>query len=111
MGKSPRGWWRDIAEWAYRAWDSVRARVQPRRRRLPRFALPAWAKVSKGRHAHIRRVAALVEEWADRMNVSQEERRRWLRAVWLHDALKDAKLPDGIAHGPAAADRAALEGE
>jgi len=56
-------------------------------------------------------VAALVEDWAEEMKVSQQERRRWLRAVWLHDALKDAKLPRGTAHGPAAADRAAQEGE
>ena len=89
----------------------MRARVSPRQRKLPRLALPPWAEVSKRRHAHIRRVAALVEGWADDMRVSADERRRWLRAVWLHDALKDAKLPDGTTHGPAAADRAAQEGE
>ena len=45
------------------------------------------------------------------MNVSAVERRRWLRAVWLHDALREAQLPGGVSHGAAAADRAAREGE
>jgi HD superfamily phosphohydrolase YqeK len=35
---------------------------------------------------------------------------RWLQAVWLHDALRDAKLRRGLTHGPAAADRAARDG-
>jgi HD superfamily phosphohydrolase YqeK len=73
--------------------------------------LPAWAEVRRKRHAHIRRVAALVEDWADAMQVSQRERRRWLTAVWLHDAFRDASLADGASHGAAAADRAAQEGE
>ena len=45
------------------------------------------------------------------MEVSQRERRRWLMAVWLHDALRDARLPNGTRHGAAAAERAAQEGE
>jgi HD superfamily phosphohydrolase YqeK len=45
------------------------------------------------------------------MGVSSTERHRWLRAVWLHDALRDARLPRGVRHGVAAADRAAREGE
>lgn len=45
------------------------------------------------------------------MEVSQRERRRWLRAVWLHDALRDARLPRGASHAVAAAERAAREGE
>jgi len=32
-------------------------------------------------------------------------------AVWLHDALRDARLPNGAGHGAAAADRAAEDGE
>lgn len=57
------------------------------------------------------------------MGVSSRERRRWLRAAWLHDALKDAptravRVLAGAAwgapslwHGPAAAARAARAGE
>jgi HD superfamily phosphohydrolase YqeK len=73
--------------------------------------LPAWAQVSPARRGHIERVAALVSEWADAMRVARPERERWLRAAWLHDALRDAPLGDPIAHGPAAAARAARDGE
>jgi HD superfamily phosphohydrolase YqeK len=55
--------------------------------------------------------------------VSEGERNRWLRAVWLHDALKDAPEeelrrwasstpgPSELRHGPASAARAKAEGE
>jgi HD superfamily phosphohydrolase YqeK len=49
--------------------------------------------------------------WADAMNVAAPERERWIRAGWLHDALRDAPLGNLMAHGPAAADRAAEDGE
>src|SRR5437868_9113138 len=111
MAKSLAGLGRPVVEWVTRGWKWLRRLLTSRRRRLPALALPPWAEVGRRRHAHIRRVAALVGEWADAMKVSQAERRRWLRAVWLHDALKDAKLPDAATHGPAAADRAAQEGE
>jgi len=74
-------------------------------------SLPAWAQVSAERRAHIERVVALLESWADAMHVPAEERARWVRAGWLHDAVRDAPLPDPTAHGPAAADRAAADGE
>jgi HD superfamily phosphohydrolase YqeK len=74
-------------------------------------SLPPWAQVSPQRRAHIERVVALLAEWATAMNVPARERERWLRAGWLHDALRDAPLRDRLAHGPAAADRAAAEGE
>jgi 2-amino-4-hydroxy-6-hydroxymethyldihydropteridine diphosphokinase len=57
------------------------------------------------------------------MGVPDAERQRWLRAVWLHDALKDAPPaaferwaagvsgPNELRHGPASAARAAAEGE
>ena len=75
--------------------------------------LPAWAHVSPKRVAHIERVAALLAEWADAMGVAPIEKHRWLRAAWLHDALRDAPSPDDdeLAHGPMAADRAAADGE
>lgn len=85
--------------------------------------LPAWSVVTPERLAHIERVAALVETWARRMGVSEPERGRWLRAVWLHDALRDADpatldrwAPDApgpaeLRHGPASAACAAAHGE
>jgi HD superfamily phosphohydrolase YqeK len=45
------------------------------------------------------------------MRVSETERSRWAKAAWLHDALRDEPAADELAHGPAAADRAAREGE
>jgi len=74
-------------------------------------SLPAWAQVSPERRAHIERVVVLLDEWATAMDVLARERERWLRAGWLHDALRDAPLSNRLAHGPAAADRAAAEGE
>lgn len=89
--------------------------------RLP--PLPDWAVTTPRRRAHIRRVAALLVIWADRLGASGAERARWIRAALLHDALKDAaaetiaalaapKLgPPTIWHGPAAARRAEQDGE
>jgi HD superfamily phosphohydrolase YqeK len=68
-------------------------------------------------------VVALAERWADAMEVSEVERSRWLRAAWLHDALRDASDaelhrwasstpgPSELRHGPASAARAKAEGE
>ena len=75
------------------------------------MSLPEWAEVSAERRGHIERVVALLDRWADSMHVPPRERERWLRAGWLHDALRDAPLADLLAHGPAAAERAALDGE
>lgn len=75
------------------------------------MSLPSWAQVSPQRRAHIERVVALLDEWAKLMNVPASEGDRWLRAGWLHDALRDAPLGDERAHGPAAAERAAAQGE
>ena len=85
--------------------------------------IPEWAIVTPERRAHIERVADLTNHWALEMGVPDSERRRWLRAVWLHDALRDAPeeellrwAPDapgplGLRHGPASAARAKAEGE
>ena len=85
--------------------------------------LPSWAVVSPARREHIERVAELASRWALAMAVPDSERSRWLRAVWLHDALRDAPeeellrwAPDapgplGLRHGPASAARAKAEGE
>jgi HD superfamily phosphohydrolase YqeK len=73
--------------------------------------LPSWALVSAQRRAHIERVAGLLGTWAEAMGSTAMERTRWLKAAYLHDALRDAPLGDQLAHGPAAAERAACEGE
>jgi len=85
--------------------------------------LPPWAEVGPKRLAHIERVAGLAARWADELGLSERERGRWLRAVWFHDALRDAEESDlrwlapdfdgpaELIHGPAAARRAAQEGE
>jgi HD superfamily phosphohydrolase YqeK len=87
------------------------------------WSLPSWAAVTRRRVEHIRRVAERLAEWADALEVSPRERRRWLRAAALHDALKDAPNstvrrlavprfgPRSVWHGPAAAHRAELDGE
>jgi len=88
-----------------------------------RPTLPVWAVVSSERLGHIQRVAELAAAWAETMGVPDSERHRWLRAVWLHDALRDATPeeldrwasstpgPVNLKHGPAAAARAKAEGE
>jgi 2-amino-4-hydroxy-6-hydroxymethyldihydropteridine diphosphokinase len=66
----------------------------------------------------------LTLEWGQRMAVPEAELARWLKAVWLHDALRDASdeelvrwapaspgMPGSLRHGPAAASRAKAEGE
>ena len=85
--------------------------------------VPSWAQITEARREHIRRVAALLAEWAAIMGVAEAERARWLRAAYLHDALKDAPLdrlreltpdfdgPDNLRHGLAAAVMAARDGE
>lgn len=75
------------------------------------MSLPPWAVVLPDRRAHIERVAALVARWAEARRVADAERGRWMRAAWLHDALRDAPQQSQLGHGPAAADRAAAEGE
>ncbi len=85
--------------------------------------LPPWAQVTDDRRAHIDRVAVLACTWADAMGVDNGERARWLRAIGMHDALKDAPgallaelvpefwgVPD-LRHGPAAAALAEQSGE
>lgn len=70
------------------------------------------------------RVAALLGEWAERMDLAPAESARWRAAGWLHDALRDApaerllpwvrgplaRLPAAFLHGPAAASRLEAEG-
>lgn len=84
---------------------------------------PIWAVLSSERLAHVQRVAELAAAWAEAMGVPDNERHRWLRAIWLHDALRDASVeeiehwassapgPASLKHGPAAAARAKADGE
>ncbi len=88
-----------------------------------RPTIPFWAAISPERFEHVERVAALVVRWAEQMGVPDSERNRWLRAVWLHDAVRDAPDdllktwapsalgPAGLRHGPASAARAKADGE
>ena len=88
-----------------------------------RPTLPTWAVLTPERLQHVQRVAELAASWAESMGVPDNERHRWLRAVWLHDALRDAPAaelerwassapgPVDLKHGPAAAARAKAEGE
>ena len=55
-------------------------------------ALPGWAIVTPERLQHIQRVAELVAEWSDALGTPDSERYRWFKAVWLHDALRDAPV-------------------
>lgn len=75
------------------------------------MSLPSWAVITPERRAHIERVAVLLGEWATEMGVPQAERSRWLKAAWLHDALRDEDRSDELAHGARAAARAVKEGE
>ncbi|MGE0355108.1 MAG: HD domain-containing protein [Gemmatimonadales bacterium] len=88
-----------------------------------RPTIPTWAVMTDERIDHVQRVAALIAEWAEAMGVPDSERNRWLRAAWLHDALRDAPPeeltrwastapgPMALLHGPASAARAKAEGE
>ncbi len=85
--------------------------------------LPAWAKVSPGRRAHIHRVTALIVRWAEELRLPEEERECWHDAALFHDCLRDAPagelrdivndpgIPDPLLHGPAAATVLARAGE
>lgn len=85
--------------------------------------LPSWAQVSDKRHAHITRVAELLQHWAEAMRISPEEHCAWIDAARYHDALRDAPreflralagnapYEPEMLHGPAAAERLRQEGE
>lgn len=85
--------------------------------------LPSWAIVSDRRRAHIARVTALLDGWADELSLDDEERRLWHDAGRLHDALRDAdetqlralaadaSSATELLHGPAAATMLERQGE
>ncbi|HEX5437471.1 MAG TPA: hypothetical protein VFW98_09930 [Gemmatimonadaceae bacterium] len=85
--------------------------------------LPVWAQVSDARRAHIARVVALLDGWADALQLDTRERTAWHDAGRWHDALRDApddvlralvpdpQRPAELLHGPAAAVRLERDGE
>ena len=87
------------------------------------IALPAWARVTDRRLAHIQRVTTLLDRWAAELKLPPDEARDWHDVGAWHDALRDADeaelrhwagdavWPVTVLHGPAAARRLASEGE
>lgn len=86
--------------------------------------LPLWALVTEKRRAHIARVTAMLDEWAERLELKKKEATAWHDAGRLHDALRDAPesmlrnlagdIPGyevEMLHGPAAAQKLAAGGE
>ena len=105
-------WLRQLAELLPHSWCAA---TDP--------GLPAWAEVTERRKAHVLRVAGLLGAWAVATEKSRVERNRWLKAAFLHDALRDAssrtmsewvddpEMAVDVQHGPAAANLAASHGE
>jgi 2-amino-4-hydroxy-6-hydroxymethyldihydropteridine diphosphokinase len=97
--------------------------MTPERAPTAQAGLPSWAVVTPARAEHVARVVALLEHWATVLRLGTQERARWLRAGWLHDAMRDAPMeeldrwapdvdgPRAFRHGPAAAARAEHDGE
>ncbi len=89
----------------------------------PPDGLPAWAIVSTKRHAHILRVEALMQRWAEALTLPSAEVARWRLTARLHDALRSAPVaelqrwvpldpgPAELLHGPAAAEAARQHGD
>ena len=85
--------------------------------------LPPWAEVGERRVAHIARVTALLDAWAQALQLAPDEAQAWHDAGRWHDALRDASeatlraltpgldRPLAVLHGPAAAARLLAEGE
>ena len=88
------------------------------------LVMPAWACVSERRLEHIRRVTALLDDWASALHLPPGEAQAWHDAGRYHDALRDAPEPElrclagnlpeyttEMLHGPAAAARMEQDGE
>jgi 2-amino-4-hydroxy-6-hydroxymethyldihydropteridine diphosphokinase len=92
-------------------------------RGAPEVDLPSWAQVTDKRRAHIARVTALLDQWAERLSLPADEQQAWHDVGVLHDALRDAseeelrrltsdaEHPWHILHGPAVAIRLENNGE
>lgn len=91
--------------------------LHPVVREAAQGALPPWSRATAKRRDHISQVAALMDEWARALSLSDEDHTRWVATGWLHDALRDASeaelreilgemyadFPPPLLHGPAAA--------
>jgi len=87
------------------------------------IVLPEWSILTDKRRAHIARVTALLDEWAEKMALPADEAQAWHDAGRWHDAYRDGApellrpmvagqdFPDAVLHGPAAAVRLAADGE
>ena len=88
--------------------------------------LPEWAQVGDKRRAHIERVTALLDRWADEMRIPAADAAAWHDVGIWHDALRDAPdaelraltaggpfadAPPDVLHGPAAATYLERHGE
>jgi HD superfamily phosphohydrolase YqeK len=85
--------------------------------------LPAWSQVSDKRRAHIERVTALLDRWAQALHLDSATAQAWHDVGAWHDAMRDApndliqsfvhneKRPIETLHGHAVAARLAEEGE
>jgi HD superfamily phosphohydrolase YqeK len=93
-------------------------------RRAAAGELPDWTEASPRRRAHMDRVASLMGQWAEGLDLDETDRVRWVAAGRLHDVLRDATsdtlavwtpesfrdLPEPFLHGPAAAHRLEVQG-
>ena len=88
------------------------------------LTLPPWACVGEKRRAHIARVTSLLDDWASRLSLPEQEALAWHDAGRYHDALRDADEPllrslagdppdftVEMLHGPAAAAQLARDGD
>lgn len=87
------------------------------------IVMPKWAEVTEKRRAHVERVTALLDRWAEQLHLGVDEAQAWHDAGAWHDALRDASSetlralapdpdrPVETLHGPAAATRLSAEGE
>ncbi len=86
--------------------------------------LPGWAVAGEKRTAHMSRVAALLDGWAQERGLDDVARTTWRALGYLHDALRDEVpevlrervspaerlLPGPLLHGPAAAEQLRIDG-
>jgi 2-amino-4-hydroxy-6-hydroxymethyldihydropteridine diphosphokinase len=90
------------------------------------LVLPPWAQVGEKRLAHIARVTALLDQWAEELRLTPADAQAWHDAGRWHDALRDAPeaqlraltagtpfadVPPSVLHGPAAAAMLERDGE
>lgn len=83
------------------------AGIHPRVARAAEGELPEWTRAGADRRAHMTRVAALLDEWAEALDLDRVQRLSWRAQGFLHDALRDA----GAAELRAVLEGAGADGE